>query len=1230
MPAPHTPHPTGGLSSLFLNIYTYFQRRKVLGAAFLVGLLSTGIFLTSRLHTEEDINKLLPAGEATDLTSRVLKQVNFADDITVLVQSEAGGSPADLTEYAARFTDSLAVCCTEEIAEVKGKINDRTAAESLDFVYENLPLFLTEEDYTVLAGRLQPDSLRRITADNYRTLVSPVGSVARTTILRDPLGLTFLGLEKFRSLQSGDDLKLYNNYLISRDEESLLLLLKPDLAAGDAANGAVLADKLYALAADLNTRFEDRAVAEFYGAPLIAAANAHRIKSDIQSTVAIAMTVLLLLLIFFYQRLTVPLILLLPAVAGALTGASVLYLWKGTVSGISLGIGAVLLGITLDYGLHILTVLRREASPSALYRETAGPILLSSLTTAAAFLCLVFLRSEALRDLGIFAAVSVASAAFFALLLIPHFYGGHKDKAASGMWLDRAATVDFSRSKIALAVLASALAASCFYYRDAVFNQDITRLNYQTEALLSTEKKLDALINTKAKSVYLVAYGETEEAALQSNESIFTELQKAEKAGEILSFGSAAGVLLSQKKQMERIARWDNFWTKERQENTKNQLLTAGEALGMKVKTFAEFYALTDRDFRPLTRQNYGGLNADLLNNFISEKSDIVTVVSLVKVAHDRAEALVKRFADMPGTIVIDRQHLNETFLGNLRADFGRLAGYSLTVVFGLLLLYYRRLELALLTMLPILLTALLLLGTAGFFGLEFNVFNIVISSFIFGLGVDYAIFTTNGLMHEYRTGRRVLPTYRTAIILSVLTTVAGIGSLIFARHPALTSVSAVSLVGIAAAVGITFILQPRLFRFLTTHKTDRGLAPVQLRTSIHGFLLFAWYGIGSLVFSLYSVTLMQILPFKKRDKIMGLSRAVSLLYRSVLAFNPFVKKKIINPHGETFTKPAILIANHASALDTILISSVTYRIIYLVNDWVYKSPVFGLMVRVAGYYPVSAGITGSLEHLRKKTEQGFSLVIFPEGQRSPVNKIARFRKGAFFLQEKLNLDIIPLYLHGNAEVLPKGDRVIYDGSLTLKIGERIPAADLSFGEDVFTRAKKISDFYRTEHQKLRDQIEDADYFKGILLDNYLYKDRTLYRTVKADFAKHKDLYKKIRDTLPLQGKIAHIAADRGQIDILSVAHSPERRLQTFISDPDSRRIARRCYTTAARGVVYADTLTELKPSEILLISDPDFRPTREFAERFEDLKQVITVNNPAAAEIFEKTATETELISLR
>lgn len=123
--------------------------------------------------------------------------------------------------------------------------------------------------------------------------------------------------------------------------------------------------------------------------------------------------------------------------------------------------------------------------------------------------------------------------------------------------------------------------------------------------------------------------------------------------------------------------------------------------------------------------------------------------------------------------------------------------------------------------------------------------------------------------------------------------------------------------------------------------------------------------------------------------------------------------------------------------------------------------------------------------------------MVFPEGTRSENNVVKRFHKGAFFLAEEFNLDIIPVVIHGASELIPKGDFVIHHGKLTVTILERITPENLSFGNNYAERTKSISSYFKTEHHKIREQLEGPDYFKTMLINSYDYKEIEVGNSVK-------------------------------------------------------------------------------------------------------------------------------------
>src|SRR5690606_23767997 len=130
---------------------------------------------------------------------------------------------------------------------------------------------------------------------------------------------------------------------------------------------------------------------------------------------------------------------------------------------------------------------------------------------------------------------------------------------------------------------------------------------------------------------------------------------------------------------------------------------------------------------------------------------------------------------------------------------------------------------------------------------------------------------------------------------------------------------------------------------------------------------------------------------------------------------------------------------------------------------------------------------------------QGYSLIVFPEGTRSYDNVVKRFHKGAFYLAEQLQLDILPIYLLGNGDVLPKGDVLIFGGAMTQVIGERIRLEDPAFGEGYLERTKRVMWHFRKTYSRLLREEEDLLYYRAKIQHAYYYNYEDILAAVKKD-----------------------------------------------------------------------------------------------------------------------------------
>ena len=614
-----------------------------------------------------------------------------------------------------------------------------------------------------------------------------------------------------------DDFELKDGFLVSKDGNHILLFITPKFKSSDTNKNEGFVEQLYDFQNLLNQEYKGKVSSEAFGGSLIAVANAQQIKKDIQLTVTIALMALLVLFIFFYRKLTIPLILLIPTIFGGLLSVAILYVIRTEISAISLGIGAILLGVTLDYSLHILTHIRNHDTMQYLYSDVAKPILMSSLTTALAFLCLLFIDSQALQDLGLFAAISVLGASIFALMFIPQVYQGKAAKASgTNSFIDTCASYSYHTNKWLIGGIVLLLAISAFTYNNVEFNNDISKLNYEPLSLRTAEQNLNKLTNETSKSLYVIAYGSKVQDALETNDALFKTLSELEASKHIINFSSIAALVSSKKLQQEKINRCNEFWTPEKTQQTENDLRISGQLHGFKQNSFDEFYQLLNKKFQPLEVTDFKKMSNIPLEDFMATSQDFHTITSVIKVEDHQIPLIKKAFENQEHIVIIDRQNLNETLLGHLRTDFNHLIGYCFVVVLVLLLLFYRNIKLTLVTVLPIIITWFITIGIIGLLGMEFNIFSILISTFIFGLGVDYSIFMTNGLLKQHQgVEDSILATHKTSVLLSVLTTILGIGVLVFAKHPALYSISIVSIIGISSAMLIAFTIQPLLFKLL-------------------------------------------------------------------------------------------------------------------------------------------------------------------------------------------------------------------------------------------------------------------------------------------------------------------------------------------------------------------------------------------------------------------------------
>ncbi len=172
------------------------------------------------------------------------------------------------------------------------------------------------------------------------------------------------------------------------------------------------------------------------------------------------------------------------------------------------------------------------------------------------------------------------------------------------------------------------------------------------------------------------------------------------------------------------------------------------------------------------------------------------------------------------------------------------------------------------------------------------------------------------------------------------------------------------------------------------------------------------------------------------------------------------------------FDKPHVIICNHQSQLDLMCLLQFSPKIIFLTNDWVWRNPVYGFLIRQAEYYPVAEGIEALLPKLRSLVERGYSIAVFPEGTRSKDCRIGRFHKGAFWLSGKLGIPLLPVCLYGPGKVLPKGACILHKSPIYIKVYSPVSRDRLQQAGDYRQQASWMRRRYQEEYEAIADRIE--------------------------------------------------------------------------------------------------------------------------------------------------------------
>jgi 1-acyl-sn-glycerol-3-phosphate acyltransferase len=154
--------------------------------------------------------------------------------------------------------------------------------------------------------------------------------------------------------------------------------------------------------------------------------------------------------------------------------------------------------------------------------------------------------------------------------------------------------------------------------------------------------------------------------------------------------------------------------------------------------------------------------------------------------------------------------------------------------------------------------------------------------------------------------------------------------------------------------------------------------------------------------------------------------------------------------------RPYVAVSNHESYADIFLISHLPWEMKWLSKEEVFRIPLMGWMMRMAGDIGVKRGERTSRAHalgqIRDRLAKGVSVMIFPEGTRAPTYEMLPFREGAFRVAIENGLPILPICVAGTRYAMARGSLVFNRARAEARVLEPIETAGMTVDDITMLR----------------------------------------------------------------------------------------------------------------------------------------------------------------------------------
>jgi predicted exporter len=757
-------------------------------------------FVVSRWSVSTDITAFLPdAGKGEQLElSRLLADSPLSRTmvITVGAKEPETARAAGISLEAALRNDPSVSGAIEQLRGGPPQGLDRAMYE----LYHPRRLGFLASSPEEARALLQPEALRKAARVLRGQLEKPISPLLARLAPSDPL-LILPGLFERVEGAQGSELTLDDGRFMSRDGKHAVLMLTTKASAFDSAHQAPLLAAIARAFARIDRAHRGGLTMEQSGVNRFAVRSERTIQEDVQRVSVLSVVGLALLLSLLFRSARLLVLAAIPVSTGVLAGVAACLAVLGRVHGVTLAFGASLLGVAIDYVVHLYchhAVAPDPSGPHGTLRAIRSALITGAGTTVIGFAALLAAGLGGLGEVALFSSIGISVALLVTLYVLPALLPARVEPVELRARLVAALSHSLARLRMRRRTLwfmpAAALALSIFGLARVDLDVDFMSMERLDPALVAEDARVRARVARFDGQRFALAIGDDEDAALRANEELARALDRARAEGVLGGYRSVSSLLPSPSTQraVADVVRAEP--------HLDERIAAAFAEEGFRSEAFAPFFeTLRGPAAEPL---GFDLLQAsplrDLVSPFRLEVGGRVAFVSFLRDVRDPA-ALRSALSRIEGAhFVAQAEQMRETHARYQRRTLFTLA-LGLLAVLAVLALRYRNWRQTIAAFVPSVLAAGVTVAALNLTGHGLNLVVLMALLMVVSMGVDYGVFLVDA------DASNEPEKYEAAALLSIsvaaLTTVLGFGLLAASRHPLLFSIGLTASAGMLGSV---------------------------------------------------------------------------------------------------------------------------------------------------------------------------------------------------------------------------------------------------------------------------------------------------------------------------------------------------------------------------------------------------------------------------------------------